>query len=320
MRKLDIIIVNWNAGAQLRECVDLVIQHGHLLVSKIIVVDNGSTDGSENAVEGLPNVILIRAGENLGFGSACNIGAAYANSEFLLFLNPDTRLFENSLSAPLAFMGQPENAQIGICGLQLVDESGKKCLSYARFPSLGRYIVQALGMNKFFKKDGAQGAREVLKGSNFLEVDQMIGAFFVVRMTVFEQLRGFDELFFIYFEEVDFSLRAYKKGWLSACITDAQCIHIGGGTSRQVKAARLFYSLRSRILYGFKHFSILQAVILLVVTVVPEFVSRSLFSLLRGAWQDLRHTVRGYSMLIKDMPTILMAAQKILQEHDWDCQ
>ena len=93
---ISVIIVNWNAGIQLRECVDSVIQYGRPLVEQIVVVDNGSTDGSETAIEGLPSVTLIRVGANLGFGRACNLGAANSNSEFLLFLNPDARLFPDT--------------------------------------------------------------------------------------------------------------------------------------------------------------------------------------------------------------------------------
>lgn len=71
-KRVDVVIVNWNAGALLRECVDSVIRYGQPLVDQIIVVDNGSTDGSESAVEGLPGTHLIRAHENLGFARACN--------------------------------------------------------------------------------------------------------------------------------------------------------------------------------------------------------------------------------------------------------
>jgi GT2 family glycosyltransferase len=136
----------------------------------------------------------------------------------------------------------------------------------------------------------------------------VIGAFFLTRRTVFERLQGFDERFFVYFEEVDFALRAREAGWSNVCLTDVTCIHAGGGTSRQVKSERLFYSLRSRLLYGFKHFSLLSAVALLAVTVMPEFLSRLFYSLARGARQDVWHTVRGYSMLIQDMPAIYRVA------------
>lgn len=74
-KQLDIVIVNWNAGSQLRDCVESVLTFGGEVVSQLVVVDNGSTDGSADTVEGLPDVSVIRMGKNLGFAAACNVGA-----------------------------------------------------------------------------------------------------------------------------------------------------------------------------------------------------------------------------------------------------
>src|SRR5687767_1459630 len=135
MKTIDIVIVNWNAGVGLRACIRSIAQHGNDLVRKIIVVDNGSTDGSEACIEGLDNVILLRAGTNLGFGKACNLGARESRSDYLLFLNPDTQLFEDSLTVPFAYLQRPEHANVGICGIQMIDGSGHISRSCARFPS-----------------------------------------------------------------------------------------------------------------------------------------------------------------------------------------
>ena len=126
-----------------------------------------------------------------------------------------------------------------------------------------------------------------------------------MRRSVFEALNGFDERFFVYLEDVDFSLRAKQAGWKTAYLTDAQAFHAGGGTSSQVKAARLFYSLRSRLLYGFKHFPSWQAWVLLWITLLVEPFSRTVFSLIRGGTRDVRNTWSGYGMLYRDLPDIL---------------
>jgi N-acetylglucosaminyl-diphospho-decaprenol L-rhamnosyltransferase len=320
--KLDIIIVNWNTGLQLSECLKsiAICEATFFTIQRIVVVDNASSDRSlELTVDLNFPVQIIHNTINKGFAAACNEGALHSTADYVLFLNPDTRLFKDSIFVPLIFMEQPENSQIGICGIQLIDENGKESLSYERFPSLEKFIIQSLGMNKFLRRSWTQDSNRTLTGSSFLTVDQIIGAFFIVRRSIFEQLNGFDENFFVYFEEVDFSLRAYNKGWLSACLTDVKCTHIGCGTSRHVKAERLFYSLRSRILYGFKHFSIFQAFLLLIITLIVEFMSRILYSFVRGAWQELRHTIRGYSMLINDMPIIIKRAFKINKSYKQDC-
>ena len=146
--QLSIIIVNWNAGSQLAEAVASISRYHHGLVASVIIVDNASTDNSLVQVEALPNLPfqlqIVRNHDNRGFGAACNQGAALARSEFILFLNPDTRLFERSLSVPLAFMQEPKNQDVGIVGIQLLDEQNRIARSCARFPTLGIFTAQAL--------------------------------------------------------------------------------------------------------------------------------------------------------------------------------
>ncbi|MDA3878116.1 MAG: glycosyltransferase, partial [Halothiobacillus sp.] len=154
-------------------------------------------------------------------------------------------------------------------------------------------------------------------------VDHVIGAFFLMRRSLFDSLNGFDQRFFVYLEDLDLSLRARQAGWRSVYLAEARAFHAEGGTSRQVKAHRLFYSLRSRLLYGFKHFRPWQAWALFGVTLVVEPISRTIFSLLRGGVQDVRNTLRGYSMLYRDLPNIVfslratsMVEKDVREKHD----
>lgn len=309
----NVVIVNWNAGPQLAEVVDSIVQFHQGLVSSVIIVDNASTDDSLARVEALTDLPfklhVTRNTENLGFGAACNQGAALANSEYLLFLNPDTRLFEDSLSAPLAFMQRPENADVGIVGIQLVDENNHIARSCARFPTLGIFLVQVLGLSRLPGMRHLNVHMAEWAHDKTATVDHVIGAFYLMRRSLFDTLGGFDERFFVYLEDLDLSLRARQAGWRSVFFAEAQAFHAGGGTSNQVKAHRLFYSLRSRLLYGFKHFTPWQAWALLGVTLVVEPVSRSAFSLLRGGVQDVRNALKAYGMLYRDLPSILRKAQ-----------
>jgi hypothetical protein len=298
--QLCIVIVNWNAGRQLLECVDSVVRHGLPVVSQIIVVDNGSADGSAEAVEGLPRVTLLRAGENLGFARACNLGAAQADSEFLLFLNPDTRVFPDTLATAVAFMHRPENATVGICGVQLVDENGRVARSCARFPSVSQLLAHTIGLDRVCSS--LSHFMVEWDHANTRRVDQVIGAFFLVRRDLFRVLKGFDERFFVYYEEVDFSLRARALGWGSVFLAETMAFHAGGGTSRQVKARRLFYSLRSRLLYACKHFSPPGAALVLLATLLLEPLSRSVLALSRRSWSSLKDTWSAYALLYRWLP------------------
>jgi GT2 family glycosyltransferase len=298
--QISIIIVNWNAGHQLRTCIDSITQHAHGLVKQTIVVDNGSVDGSETSIEGLPNVTLIRIGTNLGFGKACNLGAQQAESDYLLFLNPDAALYADTLPKALAFMQDPANARVGICGVQLLDESGQVSRSCARFPSALGFVTHAVGVDRFIARLGHAMAE--WDHGQTREVDHVIGAFFLVRRELFTALHGFDESFFVYLEDLDFSYRARQAGWRSVYLADAQAFHAGGGTSNQVKAQRLFYSLRSRLLYAFKHFSWLGAVVVLLATLLVEPLSRSVLAVLRRSWSGFKETWSAYGMLWRWLP------------------
>jgi len=130
------------------------------------------------------------------------------------------------------------------------------------------------------------------------DVDQIIGAFFLVRRSLFDALGGFDPRFFVYFEEVDFSLRALQAGFRSYYLASSTAYHKGGGSSHQAKAARLFYSLRSRLLYGFKHFSFLDAFALALLTLTVEMAARLLAALGSLSLSKLVETVQGYSALL----------------------
>lgn len=309
---IDVVIVNWNAGPQLAEAVASIARYHDDLVSSVVVVDNASTDDSlarTGAITDLPfHLQVIHNAENRGFGAACNQGAALARSEYLLFLNPDTRLFMDSLRIPLAFMRHSENSDVGIIGIQLVDEHNLISRSCARFPTLGLFFAQAFGVDRLPGFRHLSIHMTEWAHDETVTVDHVIGAFYFMRRSLFEELSGFDERFFVYLEDLDFSLRARQAGWRSVYLAEAKAFHAGGGTSRQVKAHRLFYSLRSRLLYGFKHFTRRQAWALWAVTLLLEPVSRSMFSLLRRRIDDLRNTCTGYRMLYRDLPSILKKA------------
>jgi GT2 family glycosyltransferase len=306
---LDIIIVNWNAGKQLYECLKS-IEAAHrdgFKLNRVVVVDNASTDGSADCLDNIDiPLAVIRNAQNRGFAAACNQGAKGSISDYLLFLNPDTRLFEDSLIKPLVFMEQPENHKIGIVGIQLLDETGRISRTCARFPTPSMFFSKMLGLNMLFPRYFPSHFMSEWDHGETREVDQVMGAFFLIRRQLFEPLGGFDERFFVYFEEVDLSRRAYNKGWKTIYLADAQAFHRGGGTSEQVKATRMFYSLRSRILYGYKHFGWFSATLLMAGTLFLEPLSRlALATIGRRSVREAKETIKGYAMLWRAMPELL---------------
>ena len=293
--KIDIVIVNWNAGIQLSDCVESCVKYRGDFVGSIIVVDNGSSDGSDSLIEAIDGVELIRAGENLGFGKACNLGASKCQEPLILFLNPDAAIYANTLLPLRKFMTAPSSQSVGICGIQLHDESGKVARSCSRFPSVMGLVLHSFGLGSILRvRSGAMVEWDHLCTR---DVDQVIGAFFCVKRSLFNKLKGFDERFFVYFEEVDFSRRAHVDGWRTVYLADAQAYHLGGGTSSKVKAKRLFYSLRSRLIYSKKHFSYLGVFCVALSTLLIEPVSRAGLSIFRFSLQGLKETALGYGLL-----------------------
>ena len=292
---IDVIIVNWNAGQQLLECVQSVIANGAGLVAKIIVVDNDSHDGSELPFLAMAQVHLIRAGANLGFGKACNLGAANSTADFLLFLNPDAQIGPKTLSRVDAFMQSDAAKKVGIVGVQLLEGSQHVARSCSRFPTPLSMISRASGIDLVFPRLGSAMAEWDHKTTR--EVDHVIGAFYLIRRACFERAGGFDERFFVYIEDLDLSFRAKMSGWKTIYLADVQAFHAGGGTSSQVKAHRLFYSQRSRLQYAFKHFTIGGSLAVLLATLILEPPARILQAALRGSIQGVGEIARAYGWL-----------------------
>jgi N-acetylglucosaminyl-diphospho-decaprenol L-rhamnosyltransferase len=311
--QIDIIVVDYNAGVLTHRCIESVVAQPPrvAILRRVVVIDNGLSTPSASYVEGVNQLLtVIHNQENRGFAAACNQGAANSSADYLLFLNPDTQLNANSLAIPIQFMERPENSSVGICGVQLVDELGRVGRTCARFPTTSMFVTKVLGLDRLWSKRFQPHFMVEWDHSETRQVDQVMGAFFLVRRALFEALDGFDERFFVYFEEVDFTWRARKAGWSTYYVAEAQVYHRGGVTSEQVKGHRLFYSLRSRLLYGFKHFVHWRAWTLLAITLFLEPMIRSVFSLLQDGIEGVQHTLKAYSMLYHDLPSILGKARQ----------
>lgn len=302
--KLDIIIVNWNSGNLLSECIHSInntIQNNFIL-NRVVVVDNASSDNSLDNLDykNLP-IVIIRNTKNLGFAKACNQGADKSNADYLLFLNPDTRLFSNSLSVPINFMGKEENENIGITGIQLRDENNIVSKNCARFPSALKMAYMSFGLDRLFPKFFLPHFMVEWDHLDNRLIDQVMGSFFMIRRELFEILGGYDERFFVYYEDLDLSFRAKQIGKQSYYLADASIYHKGGGTSDKIKSLRLFYILRSKLLYAKKHFNISSYFFVLLFTFIPESVIRILSLFIKGRIKSSGDVITAYKMLIESL-------------------
>lgn len=310
MSGLDIVIVNWNTGTYLEKCVtSLKTVHAAdpALIQSVTVVDNASTDGSLNfdGVAGLP-LRTIRNTSNRGFGAACNQGVRGGVAQHILFLNPDAAVSVETLRITLHVMRDPQNQNVGICGVKLVGDDGRVATSCSRFPSLPVYLSDSLGLAYFWPRYFKPQAMSEWPHDETRYVDQIMGAYFCIRRSLFDQLGGFDERFYVYSEEVDLSYRAHLLGFASIFVADAAAYHKGGGSSEKVKAKRLFYYLRSRILYAFKHFNPVSAFIFAIITLCVEPLSRLTYALARRSPTAIAETLKGYAYLWAWVPLYVL--------------
>jgi GT2 family glycosyltransferase len=121
---------------------------------------------------------------------------------------------------------------------------------------------------------------------------------------------GFDERFFMYYEDVDLSFRAHLAGWKSVYLADIAVKHLGGGTTASIQGRRLFYSMRSRVIYIGKHFGGLKAGLVLLGILLLEFPVRMILSLLRLSFVDLLNTIKALGLLLINLPAMFKAYEK----------
>jgi len=308
--RVDIIIVNWNSGGLLRACLASMTGAEPLagMVDRLVVVDNASSDDSLRALPaGLP-LTLMRNDRNRGFAAACNQGAAGSGTPWLLFLNPDTRALPGWLSRPLAALDRPDLADVGILGVRLLDEEGRVARRCARQPSPGRLLGAMLGLDRLLPGLVRPHFMTEWDHGDSRDVDQVMGAYFLVRRSAFEQLGGFDERYFLYYEDADFARRAAAAGWRSHYLAEAAIHHRGGGVTDQVKGRRLHQLLRSRNLFVAKWFGRGPALGLLLAALLVEPLPRLAAALARDGTRGAVATSEGYGRLWRELPAVLGAA------------
>ena len=300
----DVVIVNWNSGRRLQQCVDSLAG-----ATKVVVIDNASTDGSARSLEA-PGISLevILNETNRGFAAACNQGAARGKSRYILFLNPDTTLSPDALATAIRFMNSRAASDVAICGLRLVDAHGQTQPSCARFPKPSHLIGRSLGIDRVAPRIVPPHLMLDWNHDERRYVDQVMGACLLIRRSIFEELHGFDERFFMYFEELDLSLRARRKGWRSMFLPDASVFHEGGASSDLIPDTRLFYVLRSRILYAYKHFAWWQALGVTATTLSVEMLGRIAYSAIKFSPTGAALTIKAYIKTWGAAPEILRTA------------
>ena len=254
---LSISIVNYDGKDYLKECLDSIYSSNSRIDFEIIVVDNGSSDGSVEMVkEKFPSVILIENSKNEGFVKANNKGIQASRGRYVLSLNNDTVILGNALDTLVKFMDN--HPDVGACGPKVLNSDGTIQHQCKRgFPTISSTLSYFFGLHKIFPKSKVFGhyLMTYLNPDEVNEVDALSGACLMVRREVIERVGLLDEDYVMYGDDLDWCYRIKKAGWKIYYVPQAKIIHYGGRSSRKspYKSIKWFY--RAAAIFYKKHYA-----------------------------------------------------------------
>jgi len=270
---VSVLLTSWNGRDLTRDAIQSVREKTTDVSYEIIVVDDGSTDGTADMVrKEFPDVMLVVSQENAGFVRANNLGARHARGRHLLLLNNDTIFVNNAIAILSRYLD--DHPDVGACGGLLLNRDMTAQVSYGNEPSLGQAVVDLFFLNELFPRAGfpKRGTIPLLPCAGPIDVDYITGADLLIRRSIVDEIGLFDELFREYCEETDLCRRVRAVARRRVVfVPEAQIIHLGGMTygmlgKGQIRKQYLsyakflkkyhgsFYSFCTRLLYACHYF------------------------------------------------------------------
>lgn len=276
---LSIVIVNFNTRELVGRCLDSIVKFKPSAKYEVIVVDNGSSDGSVETLEGYKDIKVFKNKENLGFSKGVNIGIKNASGKYILLLNSDTLVKKGSLDKLLNFAKSKKDA--GLIGAKLIGEDGKVQESASRLPGLWGAIREF-----WFGEKGRFGLFAP-KSVDPVEVDSIVGAALLITPEALKKVGLFNEKYFMYFEDLDYCRRVKKAGLAVYYLPEAEIIHRLGASgtkaiesqnqwkrlipSSKIYHGTLLHYLINFVLWTGQKFGNLIPVIILTILIFPTF-------------------------------------------------
>lgn len=308
--ELSVVIVSYNVKYFLEQCLHSVITALKGIDGEVIVVDNDSADGSVDYLQPLfPDVQFIRAGSNLGFGKANNLGWQQSSGNFVLFLNPDTIVPENTLTTCVRFF--QSNSRTAAVGVRMIDGTGRFLPESKRaFPAAATAFYKAAGLAALFPKSSVfnRYALGYLPDNANHRVDVLAGAFMMVRRPLLEQTKGFDEAFFMYGEDIDLSYRLQQNGFENWYLAEPSIVHFKGESLKKWSADHVKIFYEAMITFVKKHFRGRGASAMRLM-LIAGIRSKAVLSFLFGAVRSNRPAHRsGISLIVGSSASVETAA------------
>jgi GT2 family glycosyltransferase len=298
--ELSIIIVSYNVCDFLQKCiksiVDAKINHAY----EIIIVDNYSTDESSSKIRGeFPAIIWFQNEKNLGFAAANNQGINLSKGQFILLLNPDTKVKTGSIEALLQVM--LDDPSVGACGSKLVNQDGSLQLSCYPFPTLANEIVRLHHLEKLFPQ--TQYPIDHWDNNLTYPVDNIQGASLLLRKAALDEVGLLDESFFVYTEEVDLNYRLKKAGWKNVYVPTSEIVHFGGQSTKQNKTEMFLELYKTKIQFFRKHYGAVKTnfyKFMLFETSLMRIIIGKILNVFQKT-TDRQMLINNYSNLIRNL-------------------
>lgn len=253
---LTVIIVSYNVKYYLRQCLHSVNRAGRNLKMEVIVVDNASTDGTKDDIESdFPGVQLIWNKSNRGFAKACNQGLQNAGGTYILFLNPDTIVKEDSFEKCIRFF--ESHPDTGVLGVKMIDEYGRFLKESKRgFPDPPTALMKLTGLSHLFPHSAVFARYYLghLDENQTHEIDVIAGAFMMIRKETLLVTGGFDEAFFMYGEDIDLSYRIQKQGYKNYYYPEVIITHFKGKSTPQKNLRHTYVFYNAMHIFVQKHY------------------------------------------------------------------
>jgi GT2 family glycosyltransferase len=235
--QLSIICVNWNSVQFLRECIASIYGQTHGISFEILVVDNASREGDVDSLrDQFPEIIIIKSNRNLGFAGANNLGFKRSIGQYVLFLNPDTRLVGPTVNTLLERIGELPDAGIVGCKMLNTDLS-VQITSIQKFPTILNQVLNAEYLQLRWPSCPLWDIAPLFHAQTQpIKVEVIPGACMLLRRSVYEQVGMFSEDYFMYAEDLDLNYKLKQAGYTNYYIGEATIVHHGGRSSSRQNA------------------------------------------------------------------------------------
>ena len=300
IKKLSIIIVNYNTKDSILKCIDSIYHSLSNDVLEITVVDNNSKDGSVEAIrKSCPRVNLIVNQMNRGFAPASNQGLELSQGEYALLLNPDT-IVNPSLVKMLEYM--ENNKKVGILSCKVLNSDGSLQRTAYAPPSFLNDIISGLTFKWLWllRPKNRWVNRKCMSSQEPFEVGWVSGACLLTRMEVIQDIGLLDEKFFLGAEDVDWCCRARKKKWKVVYFPQTRVIHIGGQSKRKEFALKIESHYQKRIHFAIKYYGKTALKLIRLISLTELLVKRIIIGLkLKIDSTERRAKLKGYQRALK---------------------